>query len=304
MTYDQWKTTDPREYEREPEEDQPTELDAVNCRDRTGDERVREAAMTEPCSPVTDTSRPQDAPPDDFVERAVLDQEVGQLKAEITRLRNENSQLACAAHAQQPASPETGTIIERLRNWPATAPRKDAFSSHFVGALLNEAADELERLAGNAQQLGSLMTKQIDDPADLWESYCAEVNAEDRSPQGAMAFAYDFFQSSPAQSRAKIIEECAKVIELSDLWDNNGEIAKAVRALVPLSSTEVPAAQQQDAEDIRWQRVNDEPFEYAIEKGPNGDEFVRLRKGNCLRRPISGAVECAAHSAAPRSTPA
>jgi len=27
MTYDQWKTTDPREYERELEEDQPTELD-------------------------------------------------------------------------------------------------------------------------------------------------------------------------------------------------------------------------------------------------------------------------------------
>jgi hypothetical protein len=47
-----------------------------------------------------------------------------------------------------------------------------------------------------------------------------------------------------AQSTAKIIEECAKVIESSDLWDNNGEIAKAVRALVPLSSTEEPAAQQ------------------------------------------------------------
>ncbi len=27
------------------------------------------------------------------------------------------------------------------------------------------------------------------DPADVWEEYCAEVPADDRSPQGAMAFA-------------------------------------------------------------------------------------------------------------------
>ena len=35
MTYDQWKTTDPREYERDIEDDCPTELDLAY-------ERIRE----------------------------------------------------------------------------------------------------------------------------------------------------------------------------------------------------------------------------------------------------------------------
>lgn len=37
--------------------------------------------------------------------------------------------------------------------------------------------------------------------------------------------------------------------------------------------------------NIRWQRVNDEPFEYAIQQGRFGDEFVKLLDGTCLRRP-------------------
>lgn len=47
-------------------------------------------------------------------------------------------------------------------------------------------------------------------------------------------------------------------------------------------------------EGIRWQRVNDEPFEYAIQQGQFGDEFVKLLNGTCLRRalplPPSAAV--------------
>ena len=38
---------------------------------------------------------------------------------------------------------------------------------------------------------------------------------------------------------------------------------------------------------IVWQRVNDEPFEYAIQQGPHGDEFVKLLDGSCLRRAAS-----------------
>lgn len=38
--------------------------------------------------------------------------------------------------------------------------------------------------------------------------------------------------------------------------------------------------------DIQWRRVNDEPFEYAIQQGRVGDEFVKLLDGSCLRRPI------------------
>lgn len=42
--------------------------------------------------------------------------------------------------------------------------------------------------------------------------------------------------------------------------------------------------------EIRWQRVNDEPFEYAIQQGPHGDEFVKLLDGSCLRR-APGEIE-------------
>lgn len=34
----------------------------------------------------------------------------------------------------------------------------------------------------------------------------------------------------------------------------------------------------------RWQRINDEPFEYCIDQGMFGDEFVKLADGSCLRR--------------------
>lgn len=39
-----------------------------------------------------------------------------------------------------------------------------------------------------------------------------------------------------------------------------------------------------DGAAVRWQRVNDEPFEYAIQQGQFGDEFVKLLNGSCLRR--------------------
>lgn len=41
------------------------------------------------------------------------------------------------------------------------------------------------------------------------------------------------------------------------------------------------------SQQVRWQRVNDEPFEYAIQQGPHGDEFVKLLDGSCLRRAVS-----------------
>lgn len=37
-------------------------------------------------------------------------------------------------------------------------------------------------------------------------------------------------------------------------------------------------------EGIAWRRVNDESFEYAIQQGPHGDEFVKLLSGACLKR--------------------
>jgi hypothetical protein len=50
-------------------------------------------------------------------------------------------------------------IVERLRDWPATAPRKDAFSSHFVGDMLTEAADEIERQRGYVETLKKIVNE-------------------------------------------------------------------------------------------------------------------------------------------------
>lgn len=36
--------------------------------------------------------------------------------------------------------------------------------------------------------------------------------------------------------------------------------------------------------DYQWRQVNGEPFEYAIQQGPHGDDFVKVG-GECLRRP-------------------
>ncbi len=41
--------------------------------------------------------------------------------------------------------------------------------------------------------------------------------------------------------------------------------------------------------EIQWRSVNYEPYEYAIQQGPHGDEFVKLLDGTCLRRsPFGG----------------
>lgn len=37
---------------------------------------------------------------------------------------------------------------------------------------------------------------------------------------------------------------------------------------------------------FRWQRVNDEPFEYGIVQDIVGDEFVKLKDGSYLRRSV------------------
>lgn len=42
---------------------------------------------------------------------------------------------------------------------------------------------------------------------------------------------------------------------------------------------------------IEWRRVNDELFEYAVQRGGHGDEFVRLLDGSLLRRRLAPEVE-------------
>lgn len=64
--------------------------------------------------------------------------------------------------------------------------------------------------------------------------------------------------------------------------------AGAREALVEIAEACEKAAHpvRPEAEAIVYRKVNDEPFEYAIQQGPNGDEFVKLLNGTCLRRPM------------------
>jgi hypothetical protein len=52
----------------------------------------------------------------------------------------------------------------------------------------------------------------------------------------------------------------------------------------PKSEASIPGSASPSGEQIRWGRLNDEPYEYAIQQGPHGDEFVKLLNGECLRR--------------------
>ncbi len=57
-----------------------------------------------------------------------------------------------------------------------------------------------------------------------------------------------------------------------------------------LGATGLPALAG-GTERIRWQRVNNDQFEYAIQQGPYGDEFVKLLDGSCLRRSTMPQLE-------------
>lgn len=61
--------------------------------------------------------------------------------------------------------------------------------------------------------------------------------------------------------------------------------------LCPAPAATITATQTASDEVVLWSRVNDEPFEYAIQKGPHGDEFVKLINGTCLRRSTAGVAQ-------------
>jgi hypothetical protein len=64
---------------------------------------------------------------------------------------------------------------------------------------------------------------------------------------------------------------------------------KAARIPDVAQASQVASAapvENKKGDQVHWLKVNDEPFEYAIQQGPHGDEFVKLLNGECLRRPI------------------
>ncbi len=48
-----------------------------------------------------------------------------------------------------------------------------------------------------------------------------------------------------------------------------------------------PTPTETVCDQITWRRINDEPYEYAIQRGFTGDEFVKLLSGEYLRRAIT-----------------
>jgi Lar family restriction alleviation protein len=66
------------------------------------------------------------------------------------------------------------------------------------------------------------------------------------------------------------------------------DIAEAIRTRASNRKTMDEIADKTDDGDltkgVRWSRVNDEPFEYAIQIGPHGDAFVKLLNGRFLKR--------------------
>lgn len=73
---------------------------------------------------------------------------------------------------------------------------------------------------------------ELDDPADLWDRYCAETPAKRRSPQGAMAFAFDAITSKPVSHR---VSEPAQA-EASG--EDVAEILKELREPVDFAGTD------------------------------------------------------------------
>lgn len=51
---------------------------------------------------------------------------------------------------------------------------------------------------------------------------------------------------------------------------------------------------------VTWRRVNLDPYEYAIQQGQHGDEFVKLLDGSCLRRNLTEMDRPVLSSIAPR----
>jgi hypothetical protein len=87
----------------------------------------------------------------------------------------------------------------------------------------------------------------------------------------------DHAVSQVETARTQAIEECAAHLEqLGARFHSGRDIVQRLRMLAYPSTMR---------EGMRWSRVNDEPFEYAITQGDHGDEFVKQSDGTCLRRP-------------------
>ncbi len=83
----------------------------------------------------------------------------------------------------------------------------------------------------------------------------------------------------------RIIKDCA--LAAASVWTGNDYALKNQVVDAILACKPPPLPDSAGADGVRWQRVNSEPFEYAIQQGQFGDEFVKLLNGTCLRRAIS-----------------
>lgn len=76
------------------------------------------------------------------------------------------------------------------------------------------------------------------------------------------------------------------------VFDASNDTVVVTRTLLSKAADEITrlrgAAQRSFdcGEGVQWRRVNDEPYEYAVQQGPHGDEFVKLSNGSCLCRTL------------------
>jgi hypothetical protein len=89
---------------------------------------------------------------------------------------------------------------------------------------------------------------------------------------------------------ASIVDPTAKFQDIDGVMWSRFEIerrelayrkADSILALLPLPRSGV------QSEGVTWRRVNDEPYEYAIQQGPHGDQWVMLLDGSVLRRSLA-----------------
>ncbi len=86
-------------------------------------------------------------------------------------------------------------------------------------------------------------------------------------------------RETAAELRANSNGDCNAIMQ-AVMWEKK---AAAIAAPQPTTAAySVPGC----GEDIQWRRVNDEPYEYAVQQGPHGVEFVKLLNGACLCRTL------------------
>ena len=82
------------------------------------------------------------------------------------------------------------------------------------------------------------------------------------------------------------LRERAKFARAEGTGTSLGDALHFESAAAEIERLRAAGQQAEEPEGIQWTRINAEPFEYAVQQGRFGNEFVKLANGTCLRRAI------------------